>query len=85
MRARARALSPTFARALAADGSARHASRRMGPEGTSWERIVALARALDADVATHRPLDAEAALKLSEAVLALDRSLDAQPTPAVEG
>lgn len=70
------------------DRSTYHA-RRMGSEGgTAWERIVALARAVDEGVAAHRQLDVEIALRLSEAVLALDQSLEAQstpPAPIVEG
>lgn len=62
----------------------------MGPEtGTVWEHIIALARAVDEDVASHRLLNVETALRLSEAVLALEQSLEAQPArppaSAVEG
>jgi hypothetical protein len=54
----------------------------MGAEtGTAWERIVALAREVDEGIASHQPLDVDIALRLSEAVLALDQSLEA-PAPA---
>jgi hypothetical protein len=57
--------------------------------GTAWERIVALAREVDEGIASHRPLDVDIALRLSEAVLALDQSLEApatsQAAPAADG
>lgn len=70
------------AAALAVGRSSYHLARMGLETGTQWEQIVALARAVDDDVASHRPVNVDIALRLSEAVLALDQSLEAPSAPS---